>query len=206
MTRFITFEGIDGSGKSTQLELLVKKLKKMKKKVIVLREPGGNDVSENIRNILLNKENNITPEAEMMLFLAARSQMTNEIIKPAIENGTFVICDRYADSTLAYQGYGRKIDTELVHKLNEFVTSGIEPGCTFYLDIDTEETNRRKKGETEDRMESLGPEFMDRVRKGYLSIAGKNPERIMVLDGYQDMEILSDQIWKKMQENYTELK
>ena len=142
----------------------------------------------------------------MMLFLAARSQMTNEIIKPELENGTFVICDRYADSTLAYQGYGREIDTDLVNKLNGFVTLGIEPGCTFYLDIDAEEIQRRKKGQAIDRMESAGMDFMDRVRKGYLSIAGKNMERIVILDGYQDIDTISEKVWNKMTENYMGLK
>ena len=142
----------------------------------------------------------------MMLFLAARSQMTNEIIRPELENDTFVICDRYADSTLAYQGYGREIETDLVSKLNKIVTLGIDPGCTFYLDIDSEEIQRRKEGQSIDRMESAGIEFMDRVRKGYLSIAGKNPERIIILDGYQNIDTIAEKIWDKMTENYTELK
>ena len=146
MNRFITFEGIDGSGKTTQIELLKNRLIKMKKKVISLREAGGTEISENIRKILLDPAKKINAEVEMMLFLAARSQMTSEIIIPTLKKEFFVICDRFKDSTLAYQGFGRGLNISLVNKLNEFATSGIDPVITFYIDINIKEYIKRKKG------------------------------------------------------------
>ena len=206
MNRFITFEGIDGSGKTTQIKLLKNRLIRMDEKVISLREPGGTEISENIRKILLDPAKNINAEVEMMLFLAARSQMTSEIIIPTLKKESFVICDRFKDSTLAYQGFGRGLNIPLVNKLNEFETSGIDPTITFYIDINITESIKRKKGTMNDRMESVGQVFLNEVRNGYLNITNNNPERIYKIDGNQDIETISNMIWEKMKKLYKELK
>ncbi len=206
MNRFITFEGIDGSGKTTQIKLLKNRLIRMDEKVISLREPGGTEISENIRKILLDPAKNINAEVEMMLFLAARSQMTSEIIIPTLKKESFVICDRFKDSTLAYQGFGRGLNIPLVNKLNEFATSGIDPAITFYIDINIKESIKRKKGTMNDRMESVGQVFLNEVRNGYLNITNNNPERIYKIDGNQDIETISNMIWEKMKKLYKELK
>lgn len=206
MNRFITFEGIDGSGKTTQIKLLKNRLIRMDEKVISLREPGGTEISENIRKILLDPAKNINAEVEMMLFLAARSQMTSEIIIPTLKKESFVICDRFKDSTLAYQGFGRGLNIPLVNKLNEFATSGIDPTITFYIDINITESIKRKKGTMNDRMESVGQVFLNEVRNGYLNITNNNPERIYKIDGNQDIETISNMIWEKMKKLYKELK
>ena len=197
--RFISFEGIDFSGKSTQIKILQDKLIANKQKVIILREPGGTQISELIRNILLDKNNlSMTSTTEMLLYSAARNQVLNEKIFPALEEGTFVIADRYVDSTTAYQGYGRQISMELVKQINHVATNDFLPSLTLFLDISLEKMlSRQKNIENEiDRLESAGLEFFNRVREGYLKIADTDNNRLKVLNADQKISGLTEQIWE----------
>jgi len=197
--RFISFEGVDFSGKSTQIQLLKDKLISNKQEVIILREPGGTQISELIREILLDKNNlSMTSTTEMLLYSAARNQVLNEKIFPALESGTFVIADRYVDSTTAYQGYGRQISMELIQQINHLATNDFLPSLTFFLDLPLEKmAKRREKMDNEvDRLESAGNEFFNRVREGYLKIADKNNNRFKILDADKDITELSDKIWE----------
>lgn len=196
--KFISFEGIDGAGKTTQINILKKKLEDNNKKVMVLREPGGTKITEMIRDIILNSTNNISKNSEMLLFLAARAELVNKVIKPALKDNYFVICDRYIDSTLAYQGYGRKINLKIINDLNNFVTSNILPACTFYLDIKPQIMNLRRLGNKNDRMEQSGTEFFEDVRNGYL-ILDKNEDRLIKIDANQDIDFISKIILDHLQ-------
>jgi dTMP kinase len=181
---FITFEGIDGCGKSTQFEKVRDYFQETGRKFIVVREPGGTAVGEKIREILLDKKNDsMTSLAELLLYEAARAQITEEVIAPALAEGTSVLCDRFFDSTSAYQGYARGLGSELTDTLNKIATAGITPDITFLLDLDTETAYNRRhsRGEAEDRLEALGNSFQDKVRAGYLECAGKD-DRIKVID------------------------
>ncbi len=178
--RFISFEGIDFSGKSTQIQLLKDKLIANNQHVIILREPGGSKISELIRDILLDKNNlSMTSTTELLLYSAARNQVLKEKIFPALENGTFVIADRYVDSTTAYQGYGRQISMELIEQVNHVATNDFLPSLTLFLDLTLEKMFSRQKnvGAEIDRLESAGNDFFNRVREGYLKIADKNSNR-----------------------------
>ena len=183
---FITIEGCEGCGKTTQSELLKKYLETKGLTVILTREPGGSDVAEQIRNILLNPKNTISPFCELMLYEAARIQHLQEVIKPNLEKGYVVICDRFTDSTLAYQGYARGIDRDIIAKLNNIATEGIKPDLTIYLDIKPS-TGIKKATEINkgfftgiggDRIERENVSFHNKVRKGFLTIAKKYPNRI----------------------------
>jgi len=208
----ITFEGLDCSGKTTQAKLLVEHLERIQKtddnlmsehippgrKVLFLREPGGTALSERIRAILLDTEHRgMSHITELFLFSAARAQLVSDVIKPALERGDVVVCDRFYDSTTAYQGWGRGIDHEGVKSLNRIATSGVTPDVTFYLDIDSSEVERRKAlaGLREDRMESSGIAFYNRVRDGYLDIARREAHRFVVLDGTEPIDVLKEKIW-----------
>lgn len=196
---FITFEGIDGSGKTTQINLLSARLRQRGIDVLALREPGGNEVSENIREVLLSSKNEIGVRAELLLFVAARAQLVEKVIRPALDAGKLVICDRYCDSSVAYQGFGRGIDVDDVHSCNKFATNNLVPNLTFFLDVPTTVGLGRTSSRGEnvlDRMESAGESFFDKARKGYLSIAESEPERFIVLDGRATPEEIHDEIWK----------
>ncbi len=193
---FITFEGIDGCGKSTQIGLLESYLKEKGKEVLLIREPGGTAVGEKIREILLEKKNDsMKPLTELLLFEAARAQITEEKIIPATEAGKVVICDRFFDSTTAYQGYAREMGTELTDLLNGIATAGRSPDITFVLDIDPEQAYARRvgRGGEEDRMEALGLMFQQKVREGYLKLASDDP-RVRVIDASATPEEISEQI------------
>ena len=165
---FITFEGIDGSGKSTQAKLLIKKLGSSSIQTCFIREPGGTKISEEIRHVLLNKrDEDMLDRTEALLMCASRAQLTKNIIIPELESGKWVIADRYSDSTLAYQGGGRGIDLDWLIKLNEFATFGTVPDITFYIDIDAETGFQRRKNISADRIESAGIEFQDKIRNKY---------------------------------------
>ena len=205
---FITFEGLDFSGKSTQATILVEKLKKANGIVHFLREPGGTKISERIRSILLDKMNlELNDAAELLLFSAARAQLVKEVIVPALQRGEIVICDRYYDSTTAYQGYGRGINLEAVKNINRLATAGTDPDVTFFVDIPVEEIERRKQtaGMTFDRMESSGRNFYERVRKGYCEIARGESHRFVTIDGMLSVEEIARDIWKQVEKKQTTL-
>lgn len=190
---FITFEGIDGCGKSTQLNLLAEYLKSQGKDVLVTREPGAKGLGEKIREILLNYEGDVSSNCEAFLFLADRAQHIDIIVKPAIENGTIVLCDRHTDSTIAYQGFGRGVELERLKMLNNLATSGFKPDLTFVFDVDVE-TSLSRVGKTRDRMESAGVEFFEKVRNGYLKIAKQEPERVKLISSKDTIENIFEQV------------
>jgi dTMP kinase len=197
---FITFEGIDKSGKTTQSQILIKKLEDNGFSVIFLREPGGTKISEKIRNLLLDVENSeMFPSTEYLLYSASRTQLVNEVIIPALKEKKVVVCDRYYDSSTAYQGYGRGIDLQIIKTINNFAAPVI-PDLSFFIDIDIEEANRRtaQMDEGKDRLESSGDSFFNKVRKGFLSVAAGEPERFIVLDGRESKNNISEMIWKNV--------
>jgi dTMP kinase len=200
---FITFEGLDFSGKSTQATLLVERLKKANQVVHFLREPGGTKISERIRDILLDKTHvEMTEAAELLLFSASRTQLVAEVIVPALQRGEVVVCDRYYDSTTAYQGYGRGFNLEAVHHINKIATAGTDPDLTILVDIPVDEIERRKAaaGMAFDRMESAGRDFYERVRKGYMEIARSEPDRFVRIDGLAPIKDVSAQIWQAVEQ------
>ena len=190
--KFITFEGIDGCGKSTQVKKLVEFFNKTKKTAIFVREPGGTQISEEIREILLNRHlEDISDRTEALLMTGSRSQLTHEIIIPNLNKGLHVVADRYSDSTLAYQGGGRKIDIEWLIRLNQFATYDIEPNVTFYIDVLPEEALKRKNQE-KDRIEMAGIELQSRVRNAYLEIAKRFQSRYLIIDGHDSIDNIHD--------------
>lgn len=194
---FITLEGIDFCGKSTQAKKLAAYLKRKGYRVLLVREPGGDKVAERIRRVLLNHENSgMTALTELLLYEAARSQVTERIIGPALKENKVVVCDRYADSTLAYQGYGRGLSKSTIVHLNHVATSGISPDLTILLDvpITVSAKRRRLEGRKKDRLEREKREFHQRIREGFLKIAEGNRERIRILDGTGDV----DQTWREV--------
>ncbi|MBE7710581.1 MAG: dTMP kinase [Cyanobacteria bacterium SIG31] len=190
---FITFEGGDGCGKTTQINLLDEYLRNKGFKTLLTREPGSKGLGIKLREILLNYDGEVSPVAESFLFLADRAQHVDCIIKPALEEGVIVLCDRHTDSTVAYQGYGRGLDLEQIHRLNKIATSGLKPDLTIVLDVDVE-TSQKRVGAEKDRMESAGIEFFERVRNGFLEIAKQEPERVKVVDSTQPIEEIHKQI------------
>ncbi len=192
---FITFEGIDGCGKSTQLALLKEEFTNKGIKFIEVREPGGTAVGEKIRTILLDRKNDsMTRMAELLLFEAARAQITEEVIVPALESGVNVICDRFYDSTTAYQGYANKMGRDLTDFLNLKATNDVSPDITILLDIDpkTAYERRASRGE-EDRIEMMGLSYQEVVREGYLELA-KSEDRIKVIDADRTPEVIYEEI------------
>jgi len=194
----ITFEGIDFSGKSVQANFLHETLKGRKLPVLFLREPGGTEISEKIRSVLLDNANHkMSAMTEVLLYSAARAQMVRVSIIPHLEKGFVVICDRYFDSTTAYQGFGRKIDLDFIKKLNSFATEELVPDLTFLIDLDPEIALQRKKADL-DRLEKEDLEFHQRVRNGYLEIARPNTERFVMIDGKQSIEVIQDEIFMEV--------
>lgn len=185
----ITFEGIDGCGKSTQIEKLSQFLTEKGHDVHIFREPGGTPLSEQIRDILLNSSEDIDPVAETLLFSAARAQLVARRIRPLLKTGSIVILDRFYDSTTAYQGYGRQaIPVDQIENLNTLATQELEPDLTIYLSLDPEKAARRRtSGEVEDRMERSGHDFFQKVSEGYDRIASRN-KRVVTLDSSQSPE------------------
>ena len=195
---FITFEGGDGCGKTTQIKLLDKYLREKGYDTLLTREPGSVGLGEKIREILLNYDGEVSSVCESFLFLADRAQNVDCIIKPALEAGKIVICDRHTDSSVAYQGYGRGLDIDRINMLNNIATSGLKPDLTIVLDVDVE-TSQSRVGAEKDRMESAGIEFFERVRKGYIEIAKQEPERVKVVDSTQSIEDIHKQILELIQ-------
>ena len=202
----ITFEGIDGSGKTTQIHMLENEFNKLGVDYKTFREPGGTELSEKIREILLDKENiELIPIAESLLFAAARAQLTAEQIKPAIAKGEFVICDRFTDSTIAYQGYGRGLDIKKLETINHIATAGLMPDITFILDIAPEVAAKRMRAESPDRMESTGMEFFRRIQEGYHHIKDQNPNRCKIIDADQSPENVFKDIKEIVMERFEEV-
>ena len=200
--RFISFEGIDGSGKSTQATLFLDRLIQQGKEGILVREPGGTPISEAIRHVLLTKGNRqMVARTEALLMTASRSQLTKEVILPNLEQNRWVIADRYADSTLAYQGGGRELNLDWLQDLNKFATYNLEPNITFVIDILPKEALGRR-GQTEDRIEVEGIAFQKKVRQTYLELAQQYSDRIIVIDGHMGREIIQDNIWDEIKRRY----
>jgi len=199
---FISFEGIDFSGKSTQIELFKDYLVEHNKKVEILREPGGTDISEKVRQVLLdNKNDKMFAEAELLMFSASRAQLVREKIRPYLEKGIYVISDRFHDSSTAYQGYGRGIPIEVVKEVHQLAIGDTVPDLTFFIDIPVGIANERRKKKSKgklDRIEIADTEFYNRVRNGYLEIA-KQEERFKVIDGTQTIETIQNQIISELE-------
>ncbi|MGK9476636.1 dTMP kinase [Melioribacter sp. OK-6-Me] len=201
---FITFEGLDFCGKSTQVKLLKKYLENKKEKVLVIREPGGTEISESIRSILLDKKNSgMFDETELLLFSASRAQLVKEKILPALENNIWVISDRFHDSTIAYQSYGRGLPRTFVEKLQSFVIGKAVPNFTFFIDLPIDEVFKRmsvvKKHEL-DRIETSRREFYENVRKGYLRLSNKE-KRFKKIDGTLSIEEIHKIIVEEIEKN-----
>jgi dTMP kinase len=179
---FITFEGSDGCGKTTQSVLLIKKLKNMGYDVVHTREPGGTVVAEVLRKILLNPESKISPLTELLLYESCRAQHTEEIIVPALKSGKIVICERYADATVAYQGFGRGLDIKMIMNLNKIATNNLVPDLTVYFDSDIQKGLARAKLRGKDRLEKENLLFHKRVRDGYIWLVKKFPKRFIKID------------------------
>ncbi len=202
--KFITFEGIDGCGKSTQVKMLVEKLERLNIEVITIREPGGTRISESIRDILLYRDTDELGErTEALLMTASRAQVTKEIILPALNKGIWVIADRYADSTLAYQGGGRKVDIDRLEKLNQFATYDTVPDLTFFIDILPDEGVRRQKTK-QDRIEQAGVDLQNRTRDLYLKLAEKYSNRIIVINGQENIDTIHKNIWNEFEKRMLE--
>jgi len=196
--KFITFEGIDGCGKSTQAKLLLEYMNKSGVETILVREPGGTNISESIREILLHSSSGqMGDRTESLLMTASRAQLTQEVIIPNMDQGKFVIADRYSDSTLAYQGGGRNLDIEWLIKLNNYATFTLLPDITFFVDIRSEEALRRLDS-NKDRIEGEGIEFQARVRKTYHELAERFNDRYVILDGYGEIDDIHQKVLNEM--------
>lgn len=197
---FITFEGPEGAGKTTQVRLLAEGLRAQGRRVLVTHEPGGTRIGEVIRQLLLtpNSGHPLTSRAEAILFSAARAQLVDEVIRPALAQGVVVLCDRFSDSSLAYQVYGRGLAADAVAELIEFATGGLKPDVTFLLDLDVAAGLARKQGTPVDRLEQEEISFHQRVRDGYLEIARREPARIVMLDATQSAEHLAGEVQERL--------
>jgi len=193
----ITFEGLDFCGNSTQVKLLCDKLESYQRLPLLIREPGGTTIGEKLREMLLDKNNTaMTQATEMSLFNGSRSQLVHEVITPALNDGMIVLCDRFYDSTTAYQGFGRGMDLDYILKTNIIVTGGLVPDITFFIEISVDEMEKRykKSGMKKDRMELLGAEFYEHVLEGYHWIAEKEPDRFKIIDGMRSIDIIHEDI------------
>lgn len=197
--KLFTFEGPEGSGKSTQIELLAAELTGMGHEVVVTREPGGTELGEQIRHLLIHSSDKtkISPEAELLLFAASRAQLVRELIAPSLAEGKIVLCDRFLDSTTVYQGAARSISSDPVSYINHFAVGGAIPALTFILDVSVEESVKRIKiraTDLPDRMEQENIDFYHKVREGYLLLANSLPKRFHVIDGTRKKESIQEEI------------
>ncbi len=222
---FITFEGTEGSGKSTHIQLLAERLRAAGRIVRVLREPGGTPIGEEVRHILKHSEHNqaMTAEAELLLMNASRAQLVREVIRPALAAGDLVLCDRFYDSTIAYQGYGRQLDLNVVRTMIEFAVGATRPTLTFLLTVPIEVSEARRRARKHgmssdvsadgtkpaghappimsepwhDRIEEAGRDFFQRVQNGYTAIAAAEPRRVLAIDSTQSVEAVTAAIWRR---------
>jgi dTMP kinase len=192
-SKFITFEGSEGCGKSTQSGMLYRYMKSKGLKVVYLREPGGVKLSERIRQILLDPKSKISPEAETLLYMAARAQVVEEIIKPTLCSGRIVVCDRFLDSTIAYQGFGLGIDIKLIKSIGNFATQGISPDLTIFLDLPVK-NGLKHRHNCKDRIEQRSVSYHEKVRNGYLTLAKKESRRIKIVKVQEDKFKTQDKI------------
>lgn len=198
MACFIVFEGGDGSGKSTQVRSLLRRMRRRGVKVMQTHEPGGTPLGQSLRR-LLKSGDPMTPTSELMLFEAARAQLVQDVIRPFLAQGGVVIADRFTSSTLTYQGYGRGLDRELIERLNREATGGLEPDLTVLLDLPVEAALARKNGGRADNFDDAPVDFHRRIRRGYSALAAADPEGWLVLDGQRPVEELGREIWSKVQ-------
>jgi dTMP kinase len=206
---FITFEGTEGCGKSTQIKLLAEHLKVIGHRVRLLREPGGTPIGEEIRHTLKHSQNNhaMTAEAELLLMNASRAQLVREVIRPALAAGEIILCDRFYDSTTAYQGHGRELDLDKVKAVIEFAVGETKPDLTFFLHVSQELSEQRQRDRQttlplelqRDRFEEADRKFFERVAHGYGVIAASEPQRVKFINGAQPMDIVCAEIWKTVQ-------
>ena len=204
---FITFEGSEGCGKTTQIEALAKAFNSMGKTVVITREPGGTLIGEKIRNLLQDPsyKNEISDITELLLFSASRAELIASCIQPALDRGEIVICDRFYDSTYVYQGLGRAIEMDTVEKLNQITVGTLKPDLTILLDLDTkigiQRAKNRQSGEL-DRIENESLAFFEAVRNGYLEIAKKEPARFKVIDGELNVATIQEMIWETVKSKF----
>jgi dTMP kinase len=203
----ITFEGGEACGKSTQVTRLEGRLVGLGRKVIAVHEPGFTEIGLSIRHLLLHAKEGqtIRPETELLLFAASRAQLVAEVIRPALEEGTIVISDRFIDSTTVYQGYGRGLDLKFIEALNQFVVRGCRPRRTIFLDLDIENARKRQMRRvrsvgTSDRMEQLPKDFFETVRRGYLDIASREPERFKIVDASPPADEVERMVWAELED------
>ncbi|KGI83907.1 MULTISPECIES: dTMP kinase [Exiguobacterium] len=193
---FITVEGPDGSGKTTQLQLLVQSLTEQGYEVVVTREPGGTKVGNSIREVLLSPEHDeMTPRVEMMLYAASRAQNIDQVIRPALHRGAVVVCDRFVDASIAYQGYGLQYDLSQILSLNDWATAGIKPDLTFLFDLTPDQASHRMKDRGQlDRIESRDESFHQRVYEGFQILLEQHPERMVRIDANASIETIQDEV------------
>ena len=202
---FITFEGSEGSGKSTQADRLAARLQRYGLPFILTREPGGTPIGESISDLLqfAPHNSNMTPETELLLFEASRSQLVREVIKPSLERGICVIADRFFDSTTVYQGAARQLDREMIERVNAFAVADCVPDITFLLDVDAATAeSRMSEPRKADRMEQQSAEFYERVREGYRELAASERKRIVMIDGSGDLDEIEKQIWETLSSRF----
>jgi dTMP kinase len=209
-SRFITFEGGEAAGKSTQIERLAQRLTESGQRVLLTREPGGTPLGESIRHLLKHapEGEGMHPKTELLLFLASRAELVRKVIIPALAEGTWVLCDRFLDSTTVYQGAGRRLPGEIVERLNAFAIGTCLPGLTLVLDLDAEEARRRLKARVApavsfDRMEAEPADFYERVRQGYREIAGHHPERVKIIPAGGSIEKTTKAVWQEVARTFS---
>ena len=201
MSLFITFEGGEGSGKSLQARVLYKRLSQLAIPVVLTHEPGGTALGNKIsRWLKWTQDKDISPLTELLLFNASRAQLVTRVIRPNLESGKVIICDRYTDSTTAYQSYGRGLDLQAVEAINKAATQGLRPDLTILLDISAEEGFRRKRAKRKDRFEQEDLAFHQKVREGYLKMAASDPECFLVIDASQSKEKVAEIIWQRVRQ------
>jgi dTMP kinase len=202
---FITFEGIDGSGKTTQARLLAERLRQCGRDVVEAVEPGGTEIGRQVRAIVLDgRHTGMTPRAELLLYFASRAQNVAEVIRPALEAGKIVVCDRFTDSTLVYQGYGRGLGADVVLTLDRIACQGLQPDITVFVDIDLDESLSRARGRnlstssSETRFEDLAREFHQKVRDAYLEVAAREAHRFLIIDGAATVDEVAGRVWREV--------
>lgn len=202
---FITFEGSEGSGKTSQIPLLAEFLRTAGWDVITTREPGGTSIGDQVRSILNNLENtDMQPRTEVLLFQASRAQLVDQVIQPALEENKIVLSDRYADSTIAYQGYGYQLELAQVQAIVNFATGGLKPDLTFLLDVDVElGLQRRAQGGEWNRLDAFEPDFYRRVREGYFELVKAEPERWIVIDANRSPDVIQTDLRNRVMERLT---